>query len=162
MTDSQALARFLEGVSALDMISLLITLGVIIAGLKWIRPALQPLRDFTILLQGRPGFPGVPAIPPFSERLAAVEKASQEAAFHSQPNHGTSAYDGLMGEIKALRDQVMAHVELSSDDRATLHAEFDAHLTDVPALLARAFAEHCPTDCPHLPRDLFPPHREDT
>lgn len=122
MTDLQ---RVLDAVSIGDVLSILVALGVLVAGLKWLGPALQPLRDFTLLLQGRPGYPGVPAIPPFSERLAAVEKYASEAAFHSQPNHGTSAYDALMGEFRELRAEVLTHIETSSADRAQLHTDVD-------------------------------------
>ena len=124
----------LNAVSIGDILSLLVALGVVVAGLKWIRPLLQPLRDFTILLQGRPGYPGVPEIPSFSERLASVEKAAQEAAFHSQPNHGTSAYDTLLLELRGLRGIVTAHVEMSAHDRHELHREVNGLTADIDDL----------------------------
>lgn len=111
MIPAGGLAALLEGVSLLDAASLLVSLGVLVAGLKWIRPMAAPMREFMLLVGGRPGMPGFPAIPPLAERMASIEEASREAAFHSQPNHGTSAHDALLREIREIGHKVAAMVE---------------------------------------------------
>lgn len=48
---------------------------------------------------GEPARPGVNRVPGVMERLSDIERASREASFHSQPNHGTSSHDTVIRKL---------------------------------------------------------------
>ena len=122
-----------------DIIGVLVALGVVVGGLRWLKPVLTGVHDFLADWGGEPERPGVPPRPGVVESLgqlrcdmegvktdlAKVKDDAAQAAFHSQPNHGTSSHDALMREVKHLSGQMSAvtrAIELSVVDRAEIRA----------------------------------------
>ena len=60
---------------------------------RWLYHQFKSLDDLLSDWQGEPERPGVPHRPGVLERLDNIERKVNSAAFNSQSNHGTSAYD---------------------------------------------------------------------
>ena len=141
-----------------DVVGLIIGLGAVWAGIKWLLPAGRAITEFLNDWAGEPERPGVPARPGVMEQLSDLRtevdlakvlahdaaESSAAAAFHSQPNHGSSSYDALMlkleKNIKASRQAVAESVEdrrrirqhmseLSEQIRAVTE-RFDTHVQE--------------------------------
>ena len=112
-----AMQEWLEAVSIADVIGGLISLGVLVAGLRWLRPIAGGLRAIAEDWKGTPARPGRPAVPGVMEQLAAHAQAIEEIRYHVQPNHGGSAHDALSRKVDDLRQLV-----------ADLAAAFGEHL----------------------------------
>lgn len=108
---------WVEALTVGDILGVLVTLGVVAGGLRWLKPVLKGVRDFLVDWGGEPERPGVPRRPGVVESLgelrcdmegmktdmAKVKDDAAQAAFHSQPNHGSSSHDALMREMRETR-----------------------------------------------------------
>ena len=78
---------------------------------RWLYHQFKSLDDLLSDWRGEPERPGVPRRPGVLERLDNIERNVNSAAFNSQSNHGTSAYDAhtemlleILEEIKGRND----------------------------------------------------------
>ena len=78
---------------------------------RWLYHQFKSLDDLLSDWRGEPERPGVPHRPGVLERLDNIERKVNSAAFNSQSNHGTSAYDAhtemlleILEEIKKGND----------------------------------------------------------
>ena len=78
---------------------------------RWLYRQFKSLDDLLSDWRGEPERPGVPHRPGVLERLDNIERKVNSAAFNSQSNHGTSAYDAhtemlleILEEIKKGND----------------------------------------------------------
>lgn len=117
---------------------------------RFINPVFRGLRDFLEAWHGTPCRPGRPAQLGVMEKLARIEQMSTDAAFNSKSNHGTSAYDKMLTEIRQINTEVLQLTKtvttLSTDieklqdetreikvDSTLFETRFDRELEDLKA-----------------------------
>ncbi len=146
--------EILNAITIGDVITALIWVGVALAGLKWVKPALKQIGDFLGDWQGQPARPGVDARPGVMEQLGTLKtdvntlktdvdlarvlardaaESAADAAHHSKPDHGDSSYDKLMKKI----DGINAAITASEADRKALHKH-----SDEQSEILRAVVDH--------------------
>lgn len=114
-----------------------------IAIVTFIRAKIVPVwRSFANMLEdwnGEKARPGIKARAGVMERLNDIELVSQDAMFNSKPNHGTSAFDTLMGQIKggrydtaSLQMDVIA-VGKTLDDQSEHLVQLDTYIQEAIA-----------------------------
>ena len=93
------------------VVAVLTICTTILAAGKWLYHQFKALDDLLSDWRGEPERPGVPRRPGVLERLDNIECKVNSAAFNSQSNHGTSAYDAhtemlleILEEIKKGND----------------------------------------------------------
>lgn len=152
--------EWLETITVVQVVGWLIALGVVMAGLKWIAPILDSLKQFVEDWAGEPDRDGVPGRPGVMAALAElrtrVEAAQTDAAaarFNTEKNHGSSPHDDLIKKLDELANQVtrqgrtlgilstqiltlVQHQDASAADRDALHAHLAGHDAHVKASLA--------------------------
>lgn len=75
------------------VVGLITIIGALVALVKWSYSLFRAIDSLLEDWNGEPARPGVPGRLGVMERLDSIEKKVNSAAFNSQPNHGTSAYD---------------------------------------------------------------------
>ena len=93
---------------------------------RFVGPVFRGFRDFLEAWHGTPAKPGRPAQLGVMEKLARIEQMSTDAAFNSKSNHGTSAYDKMLTEIRQINTEVLQltkTVTTLSTDLEKLHDE---------------------------------------
>ena len=112
--------QWLQALTIGEVITALIALGGIAAGLRWIHPVMTGIHDFLSDWKGEPARPGVVARPGVLAQIgelrcdlegvkrdmAQVREDAASAAFNSQSNHGTSSNDELVREIREVRGKL--------------------------------------------------------
>ena len=141
------MTQWLQTLTAAEIVTALVALGAVIGGLKWLRPLLSGVRHFLEDWQGVEGRPGVPGRPGIVATLGQlrcdmegvrtdlerVKKDAADASFHSQSNHGSSAHDAVIREI---RDNARAIAKLSgqvlaqSREMEAIHADVRTSVAD--------------------------------
>lgn len=108
---------FLADVTLADAARWAAAAAALVVVVRKVWPWLSRLKDFLDDLMGEPERPGVPARPGVMTRLAQhevdiaeIRVAAQQAAHHSQPNGGSSAYDQLIGEVRSARKELADHI----------------------------------------------------
>ena len=156
-----------------EVITALIALGGITAGLRWIHPIMTGIHDFLSDWKGEPARPGVAARPGVLAQIgdlrcdlegvkrdmAQVREDAASAAFNSQSNHGTSSHDELVREIREVRGKLatVSGQILAMSREQTLQADRQAafevairHSIDDRAEIRE-----------HIGLDPRPPHNEE-
>lgn len=75
------------------IVAVLTIATALLAIFRWLYRQFKSLDDLLNDWRGEPERPGVPRRPGVLERLDNIERKVNSAAFNSQSNHGTSAYD---------------------------------------------------------------------
>lgn len=88
------------------IVGLITILGALIASARWAYRQVCSLQDLLEDWHGEPARPGVPGRLGVMERLNRIEKTVNSAAFNSQPNHGTSAYDEHTRLLKEILERI--------------------------------------------------------
>lgn len=93
------------------VVAVLTIATALLAIFRWLYYQFKSLDDLLSDWRGKPERPGVPRRPGVLERLDNIERKVNSAAFNSQSNHGTSAYDAhtemlleILEEIKKGND----------------------------------------------------------
>lgn len=116
-------------------------IGAIAAIVKWIAKPLRHISQMARDWKGYPERPGFPKIPGVMERIESAEHAAKDASYNSKPNGGNSAYDHLMRQAKADKEELQAdiasiidvvtsHIRESEADRTGLHREINMFKLD--------------------------------
>ena len=115
-----ALQEWLEAVSIADVIGGLISLGVLVAGLRWLRPIAGGLRAVAEDWKGTPARPGRPAVPGVMEQLAAHAQRIGEGGHQADQGAGSK-------EDQQQQDQrrlpALAEEQLEFHHGAVLHRD---------------------------------------
>ena len=112
--------QWLQALTIGEVITALIALGGIAAGLRWIHPIMTGIHDFLSDWKGEPARPGVEARPGVLAQIGdlrcdlegvktdveQIKADAASAAFNSQPNHDSSSHDALVREIRDVRSSV--------------------------------------------------------
>jgi hypothetical protein len=88
------------------IVGLITITATIIAVGRWTYRQFKSLESLLEDWHGEPARPGVPGRLGVMERLDSIEKKVNSAAFNSQPNHGTSAFD----EHTRLLNQILERI----------------------------------------------------
>lgn len=144
-----------------DLLGGLTLIGAVLAGIKWVKPAILVVRHFVDAWNGEPARPGVQARPGVMEQLADLTteiaelrqgvglaqtlaknaaESSADAAFHSKPNHGHSSYDDLVKMITRLQTasaDTKTAIDTSLADRADILARLDDQSEQIRAIITR-------------------------
>lgn len=88
------------------IVGIITIIGAIIACARWTYRQVSSLQDLLEDWRGEEERPGVPGRLGVMERLDRIEKTVNSAAFNSQPNHGTSAYDDHTRLLKEILERV--------------------------------------------------------
>lgn len=129
-----------------DEIAAWIGLAVLIGGalaaiVKWVAPPLKKISTMAHDFVGHDARPGIPRLPGVMERLGEAEKAAKDASYNSKPNGGNSAYDHLMKQQKADKEEIQSdiasiidvlskHILESEADRSGIHKEISMFKLD--------------------------------
>lgn len=119
--------EWLDILTAWDVIAWIIGGGVVIAGIKWLQPVLVGLKNFLEDWRGEPQRPGRDAVPGVMAQLEAHAEAIEDIRKQVQPNHGTSAHDGIIKRIDALQKLVSDALAAIGDWRAESAARDKDH-----------------------------------
>ncbi|GAA2184926.1 hypothetical protein GCM10009785_34710 [Brooklawnia cerclae] len=139
------LAQVGDAITVTDVIGMLIAIGGVVAGLRWLRPIGRAIRHFLDDWNGQDERPGVERRPGVMEQLStlrtdldevkgiAVEArtAADDAAFHSKPNHGTSAYDDLMRAVRSSEERTRGEISDLRQSADRVHVELRADVDDL-------------------------------
>ena len=88
------------------IVGLITILGALVASARWTYRQIRSLQDLLEDWHGEQARPGVPGRLGVMERLNRIEKTVNSAAFNSQPNHGTSAYDEHTRLLKEILERI--------------------------------------------------------
>ena len=88
------------------IVGLITILGALVASARWTYRQVCSLQDLLEDWHGEQARPGVPGRLGVMERLDRIEKTVNSAAFNSQPNHGTSAYDEHTRLLKEILERI--------------------------------------------------------
>ena len=113
---------------------IILVLGAIASFVKWVYPPLKKMSQMAHDFVGHDARPGIPRQPGVMERLEDVEALARDAAYNSKPNGGNSAYDHLVkqnaadkeeikSDIAGIIEVVATHIRESEADRSGLHRE---------------------------------------
>lgn len=89
------------------IVSIITIIGTLLACARWAYRQVSSLQDLLEDWRGEQPRPGVPGRFGVMERLDNIERKVNSAAFNSQPNHGTSAYD----KHTRLLNQILERIE---------------------------------------------------
>lgn len=126
---------FLDGITLANILSWLLAIGVVLAGLKWVRPFLKKVIDFIDDVTGEPARPGVAARPGLMERLGTVETVLAQVKHEVLPNTGTSARDAIDRTEKAVTavqsglDDVHSKLDNDNTRITDLGGQLSEHIT---------------------------------
>src|SRR5574344_2046417 len=110
---------WLETMTVVQAVGWLVALGGLLAGLRWLKPAVDTLHNLAVDWAGEPARDGVPArlgvmarLDALSREIAAVKADTKSAAYNTSPNGGGSSHDriikmltGLQGSVRQLEIQ---------------------------------------------------------
>lgn len=82
----------------------ILTTVIVVSRKLW--PVLVRLKTLIDDWIGEPARPGVDRTPGVMERLAKIEHTSQQASFHSRPNHGSSSHDAVIKKLNTIESQL--------------------------------------------------------
>ena len=88
------------------IVGLITIIGALVASARWAYRQVCSLQDLLEDWHGEQARPGVPGRLGVMERLDRIEKTVNSAAFNSQPNHGTSAYDEHTRLLKEILERI--------------------------------------------------------
>lgn len=88
------------------IVGLITIVGALVASARWAYRQVCSLQDLLEDWHGEQSRPGVPGRLGVMERLDRIEKTVNSAAFNSQPNHGTSAYDEHTRLLKEILERI--------------------------------------------------------
>ena len=144
---------WLETMTVVQVVGWLVALGGLLAGLRWLKPAVDTLHNLAVDWGGEPARDGVPArlgvmarLDALSREIAAVKADTKSAAYNTAPNGGESSHDkiikmltGLQGSVRQLEiqqvgqdnslrqlnDRLDCVSQESARDRAEIHRIID-------------------------------------
>lgn len=93
------------------IVGLITIIATLITCTRWAYRQVRSLQDLLEDWHGEKERPGVPGRLGVMERLDRIENRVNSAAFNSQPNHGTSAYD----EHTRLLNQILERINNGQD-----------------------------------------------
>lgn len=88
------------------VVGVITIVGALIACARWAYQQVCSLQNLLEDWHGEKERPGVPGRLGVMERLNRIEKTVNSAAFNSQPNHGTSAYDEHTRLLKEILERI--------------------------------------------------------
>ena len=88
------------------IVGVITIIGALVASARWAYRQVCSLQDLLEDWHGEQARPGVPGRLGVMERLDRIEKTVNSAAFNSQPNHGTSAYDEHTRLLKEILERI--------------------------------------------------------
>lgn len=88
------------------IVALITIIGTLVACIRWTYAQIRSLQALLYDWHGEKARPGVPGRLGVMERLDRIEKTVNSAAFNSQPNHGTSAYDEHTRLLKEILERI--------------------------------------------------------
>ena len=133
---------FVESISLGQALTWLGMVGIVIAWITKVMPQLRAIMHALDDLRGEEARPGFDARPGVFERIKAVEdghadirrtlieqgKVLADIQHHVKPNSGSSSYDALLREIKAVRsvaEDTSRRMDASEADRRSIWARLD-------------------------------------
>ena len=133
---------FVESISLGQALTWLGMAGLVVAWMAKVMPQLRAIMHALDDLRGEEARPGFDARPGVFERIKAVEdghadiretlteqgKVLADIQHHVKPNSGSSSYDALLREIKAVRavaEDTSQRMDASEADRRSIWARLD-------------------------------------
>ena len=137
--------EWLDVLTAWDVIAWIIGGGVVIAGVRWLRPVLVGLKNFLEDWRGEPQRPGRDAVPGVMAQLEAHAEAIADIRKQVKPNHGTSAHDALVRRFDDLQGLVagaLAEIGESRREAAERDKDHSGRLYELEQLVERLRDPH--------------------
>ena len=133
---------FVESISLGQALTWVGMVGLVVAWMAKVMPQLRAIMHALDDLRGEEARPGFDARPGVFERIKAVEdghadiretlteqgKVLADIQHHVKPNSGSSSYDALLREVKAVRavaEDTSQRMDASETDRRSIWARLD-------------------------------------